>query len=45
MCQKVNDFEFTREVYETMIVPMKDKLKKYFQKMPSVISCGECCGY
>ena len=40
MCSKLNDFEYECEVYELMILPMKLKLKKYFQEMSPVITCA-----
>ena len=40
MCETLSDFEFKGELYEKMIRPMKQKLKKYFQEMPPAITCA-----
>ncbi|GKC44008.1 zinc finger BED domain-containing protein RICESLEEPER 2 [Tanacetum coccineum] len=38
MCNKLSEFELNGDIYSSMVVPMKQKLKKYFEKMSPVIT-------
>ncbi|GKD16435.1 zinc finger BED domain-containing protein RICESLEEPER 2-like protein [Tanacetum coccineum] len=40
MCNKLTEFEHNGDIYASMVVPMKKKLRKYFEKIPPVITCA-----
>ena len=40
MCHSLSDFELSGGIFSSMVVPMKDKLIKYFEKMHPVITCA-----
>nr|GEW72641.1 hypothetical protein [Tanacetum cinerariifolium] len=40
MANKLTKFELDGGIYLSMVKPMKEKLKKYFEKMTSVITCA-----
>ena len=40
MCRKLGAYEYDGPLFANMVVPMKEKLKKYFQEIPPVITCA-----
>ena len=40
MCSKLGQFELKGPLFATMVLPMKEKLRKYFQKASPVITCA-----
>ncbi|XP_076917325.1 zinc finger BED domain-containing protein RICESLEEPER 2-like [Bidens hawaiensis] len=40
VCVKINEFEYVDPMYDYMIVPMKSKLRKYFEELPAVFTCA-----
>ncbi|GKB02759.1 zinc finger BED domain-containing protein RICESLEEPER 2-like protein [Tanacetum coccineum] len=40
MCNKLSEFELNGGIYSSMVVQMKKKLRKYFEKIPPVITCA-----
>ncbi|GJX66658.1 zinc finger BED domain-containing protein RICESLEEPER 2-like protein [Tanacetum coccineum] len=39
MSNKLTEYELNGGIFPSMVKPMKEKLKKYFQKMPPIITC------
>ena len=40
MCSSLSSFELTGGVFSNMVIPMKEKLVKYFESLPPVITCA-----
>ncbi|GKB80597.1 zinc finger BED domain-containing protein RICESLEEPER 2-like protein [Tanacetum coccineum] len=40
MTTKLTEYEFEGGIFATMVKPMKEKLKKYFERMPPIITCA-----
>lgn len=40
MCKKLGSYEYDGPLFTNMVIPMKLKLKKYFQEIPPVITCA-----
>ncbi|GJT05999.1 zinc finger BED domain-containing protein RICESLEEPER 2-like protein [Tanacetum coccineum] len=40
MSNKLTKYELNGGIFPSMVKPMKEKLKKYFQKMPPIITCA-----
>ncbi|GKA00176.1 zinc finger BED domain-containing protein RICESLEEPER 2-like protein [Tanacetum coccineum] len=40
MTTKLTEYEFEEGIFATMVKPMKEKLKKYFERMPPIITCA-----
>ncbi|GJX61546.1 zinc finger BED domain-containing protein RICESLEEPER 2-like protein [Tanacetum coccineum] len=40
MTTKLTEYEFEGSIFATMVKPMKEKLKKYFERMPLIITCA-----
>ncbi|PWA81589.1 squalene synthase [Artemisia annua] len=40
LCRKLGTYEYDGPLFTNMVVPMKEKLKKYFQEIPPVITCA-----
>ncbi|GJX75790.1 zinc finger BED domain-containing protein RICESLEEPER 2-like protein [Tanacetum coccineum] len=40
MSNKLTEYELNGGIFPSMVKPMKEKLKKYFQKMPPIITCA-----
>ncbi|GJS16189.1 zinc finger BED domain-containing protein RICESLEEPER 2-like protein [Tanacetum coccineum] len=40
MTTKLSEYELEGGIFATMVKPMKEKLKKYFERMPLIITCA-----
>ncbi|GJY69500.1 zinc finger BED domain-containing protein RICESLEEPER 2-like protein [Tanacetum coccineum] len=40
MTTKLSEYELEGGIFATMVKPMKEKLKKYFERMPPIITCA-----
>ncbi|GJU62535.1 zinc finger BED domain-containing protein RICESLEEPER 2-like protein [Tanacetum coccineum] len=40
MSNKLTEYELNGGIFPSIVKPMKEKLKKYFQKMPPIITCA-----